>query len=805
MLRNYLLIAFRNLLRHKVCSLINLSGLAIGMAACLLILQYVSFEWSYDNFHEKGDRIYRVGVAWYRANGELEEKVARNFGATGPAMQREFPEVEAFVRFQPWYGNTIIRHQDTALPQERIYFADPSVFTMFSFPVLKGDAVGGLAEMNAAALSETTAQKYFGRENPIGKVIELQRGEFLRLFTVKAVFQDIPANAHLKFDVLLSYVSLGEVAETSWGGDHVHTYLLLKPKVDVVSLQRKFPALLEKYRDPEFPDSEGEAAFVVHPLRDIHLHSDLRHETEPAGNGWLVTILSFVGLIILVIAYTNYTNLATARAVERSKEVGVRKVIGATRLALVKQFLLESLLLNAIAFFLAVTIAQGLFQVFRGVMGQPSGSTWQSQPLLWGVALGLFLLGALVSGLYPAFILSSFKPVSALKGKGASFSGGTQLRKSLVVFQFGASVVLIAVTLVVYRQLAFMQNQELGYDPDQIVVVKGPIVKDSAYVQKVKRFKAELTAYPEIQAVTGSVDVPGQAIQWSQDGIRRKDVASGEAPTLWTLSTDYDFVETYGLKIIAGRSFDEGRGTDRKGLVINEEAARVLGFASPEAAVDQPMVWEYRSDGFSIIGVVKNFHQTGLKDSHDPMLIFLNEEEFEFFSCRIKTANLNETLQVLQQEYTKFFPGNPFDYFFLDEFFARQYETDHWFGQVFMYFTSTAIFLSCLGLLGLVSLVSSQRQKEIGIRKVLGASLANILVVLNKDLFKLVVLANLLAWPLAWWGMLAWLQQYAFRIDLSPWLFVGPSLLVLLIALLTVSAQTWQAARANPVKSLRSE
>jgi putative ABC transport system permease protein len=321
----------------------------------------------------------------------------------------------------------------------------------------------------------------------------------------------------------------------------------------------------------------------------------------------------------------------------------------------------------------------------------------------------------------------------------------------------------------------------------------------------VKRFKTELTAYPEIQAITGSMNVPGEAIQWSQSGIRRKDVSSGKAPILWTLSTDYDFVETYGMKILAGRSFDEGRGTDKKGLVINEEAARVLGFASPAAAVDQPMVWEHRSDGFSIIGVVQNFHQTGLRDTHDPLVIFINEQGFEFFSCRIQAANLDQTLHVLQQEYTKLFPGNPFDYFFLDEFFARQYETDRRFGQVFLCFTSTAIFLSCLGLVGLVSLVSSQRQKEIGIRKVLGATLANILLLLSRDFIKLVLLANLLAWPLAWWGMRQWLQSYAFRIDLSPWLFLLPSLLVLFIALLTVSGQTWRAARANPVESLRSE
>ena len=809
MLRNYLKIAYRNLLKNKVFSLINILGLAIGMAACLLILQYVSFEMNYDNFHEKRDRIYRVGVAWYYPNGELEEKDAGNFGAAGPAMKSELPEVEAFARFRPWFGNTLIKYEDITLPQERIYFADPSVFTIFSFPVLQGDAVKGLEEAHSAVLSASAARKYFGEENPIGKVIELKQDSTLRLFTVKAVFQDVPVNTHFTFDVLLSYQTLGKFAETDWGFSIVHTYLLLQPHTNLTALQEKFQPLLHKYRETKMENAVGEVQFILQPLRDIYLYSDLRDETAATGKGRTLYFLVLVGILILLIAYANYINLSTARAMERAKEIGVRKVVGASKSALIRQFLLESLMLNALAVMLAVTLAQVLQWPFSRITGQHVDFSQQYPFVFWLLLLGFFMMGSLVSGMYPAFVLSSFKPVAVLKGRFASTTKGSLLRKYLVVFQFTISVVLMAGTLLVYQQLTFMRTQELGIDVSQMVILKAPIVTDSTFSQKTEVFKNTLLSSPGILQVTASTEVPGRHISWSNDLIHRKDIPAEYITSNYILGVDYDFVATYDLQIIAGRDFDARFGTDKKGLIINEKAAYLMGFESPEAAIDQPMVWDYQKDedenDFTIIGVVKNFHQLGLQHAYDPMILTLEHQQESFYSCKVQGENVTATLQSIQQVYKEFFHDNPFDYFFLDEFFDQQYKADQQFGKVFLLFSGLAIFVACLGLLGLVAFTTSQRTKEIGIRKVLGASIQSIVALLSKDFIKLIFVASVLALPIAYWVMQQWLENYAFRIDIGWWLLLVPVIMVLLIALLTVSFQTVKAALENPVKSLRYE
>ncbi len=807
MLRNYLKIAYRNLLKNKVFSLINILGLAIGMAACLLILQYVRFELSYDDFHEKGDRIYRVGVAWHYPNGELEEKLTGNFGAAGPAMKAELPEVEAFARFRPWFGSTLIKYDNVTLSQEHIYFADPSVFTIFSFPVLQGDAVNGLEEPNSAVLSASTAHKYFGHEDPIGKVIELQQDSTTRLFTVKAVFQDVPANTHFRFNVLLSYKNLGDFAETDWGFSMVKTYLLLQPHTDLAALPEKFQNLLHKYRESTMKDAVGEVEFILQPLRDIYLYSDLRDEAIPTGNGQTLYFLALIGVLILCIAYANYINLSTARAMDRAKEIGVRKVAGASKSALIGQFLLESLMINTIAIILAVTLVQVLQLPFSWLTGQTLDLSQRHTVLFWLFWLGFFLVGSLASGLYPAFILSSFKPVAVLKGKLAQSRKGSRLRKSLVVFQFGISVALIAGTLLVYQQLTFMRDQKLGIDIDQIVVLKAPIVTDSTFSRKTEAFKNTLSAIPDILQVTASTEVPGRNITWSNDLIHRQDVSAEYITSNYILGIDYDFVATYNLQIIAGRDFDERFGTDKKGLIINEKAVYLMGFETPEAAIDQPMVWDYEEDGkdFKIIGVVKNFHQLGLQHAFDPMILTLKHQQESFYSCKIQGEHLSVTLQTLQQVYDKFFSGNPFDYFFLDAFFDQQYKADQQFGNVFLLFSGLAIFVACLGLLGLVAFTTAQRTKEIGIRKVLGASAQSILTLLSWDFIRLVGIASLIALPIAYGVMHMWLENYAFRIDMGWWMFLVPVAVVLLIALFTISFQTIKAALANPVQSLRYE
>jgi putative ABC transport system permease protein len=806
MLQSYLVIAWRNLLKHKAFSFINILGLAIGLAACLLILQYAGFELSYDRFHQKADRIYRVGVAWFKPNGELDEKGVGNFGPAGPALRRDLPEVEAFARFRPWFSGTVVQHGEVSLPQEKIYFADAGVFSVFSLLVLQGDASLALSQPHSAVLSQSTARKYFGNREPLGKVILLKQGKDQKPFTVKAVYADLPANSHFQFEMLLSYGDLGEIGETSWGWSDVHTYVLVRAGTRISDLEKKGQALLAKYRESQPGNPKGEVAFIWQPLKDIHLYSDLRYETQSTGSGRMVHLLLVVGVLILLIAYANYINLSTARATARAREVGLRKAIGATRTMLVGQFLLEAVLVNTGAILLAVTLVQALQAPFSRWTGQVAGLVQWSPWALSGGLLGLLLASILGSGAYPALVLSGFRPIAALKGKVAATQGHS-LRRTLVVIQFMISLFLMAGTLLVYRQLSFMRNGRLGVDIEQILVVKTPVVRDSLYGNKAAALKATWLAYPAVTAVTASSEVPGQAIGWSFNIIHRKGVPKEQAPSSRVLGVDHDFVKTYGLQLVAGRGFSQQFSRDKKGLLINEEAARVMGFASPQAAVGAPMVWDHRDDGegFAIIGVVRNFHQQGLQHPFDPVILTLDHTQDTYFSCKVRTGTTAQTLNRVQAVYGKFFPGSPFDYFFLDDHFARQYKADQQFGEVFTGFAGLAIFIACLGLLGLVAYLTVQRSKEIGVRKVLGASLLSLLLLLLKDVFKWMLLAILLAAPFTWWFSQRWLSTYAFRIQPGFELLLLPAGLVLLTALLSVIYQTTKAAKANPVHSLRNE
>jgi putative ABC transport system permease protein len=777
------------------------------MAACLLIFEYVRFELSYDQFHQKANQIYRVGVAWFYPSGELEEKLAGNFGAAGPALRHDLPEVEAFARLRPWFGGTIIQSPRVSLSQDKIYFADPSVFSVFSFQSLRGNAAQALTQPHGAVLSESVARKYFGKADPIGKVILLRQGREQRPYTVKAVFADLPLNSHLQFEVLLPYRDLGLDGETDWGNSVVYTYLLVRPGSSVGALEKKGKALLAKYRESKPGNPKGEVAFIWQPLTRIHLHSDLRNEATPTGNGRMVYLLLAVGGFILVIAYANYVNLSTARAARRVKEVGLRKAIGASKPMLVGQFMLEALLVNLLALVLAITLVQAFEQAFSRWAGQALGF---GQLAGWELAAGLgglLLASVMGSGAYPAWVLSGFKPISALKGQVDSTQKGHGLRRTLVVVQFSISLVLIAGTLLVYRQVSFMRTQPLGADMNQILVVKAPVVRDSLYEQKAEAFKAACLSYPAITGITASSEVPGQSIGWANDAIRRKGVPPDQAPATHIIGVDYAFVKTYRLQLLAGRDFNRQFGRDIKGLIINEAAVRVMGFASPQAAIGQPMVWDYRPDGegFTVIGVIRNFHQQGLQHPFDPILLTVDHARDAYFSGKLRPQTAQATLGQLQALYKQFFPGNPFEYFFLDDHFARQYQADQQFGQVFTLFAGLAIFLASMGLVGLVAYLTLQRKKEIGVRKVLGASLSAILLLLLKDILRWMLLATLLAAPFTYWFAGQWLRTYAFRIQPGVDLLLLPALLIILVALLSVGYQTLKAAKANPVDSLRNE
>ncbi|MDX2246494.1 MAG: FtsX-like permease family protein [Bacteroidia bacterium] len=803
MLKNTIKIAVRNFLRHKGYSVLNILGLAIGIASSLLILQYVIHELSYDKFHTRLDRIYRVEYDFYK-DGEPLFKCATAFPGVGPAAKADFPEVETFTRFLLRYGGGIIRYKDVSIKEDNVFMGEPSLFDVFSYELLEGDPKTVLEKPNTGLIAEDVVEKYFGDEDPIGKRIKFGTNEE---YEITGILRS-PENSHLKFSFIFSLASaenwgpdMVETLATNWGWYDFFNYLLLKPGTDPEELEAKFPAFVEKHtREGQWERTK----LVLQPVQDIHLYSDLIQEARVNGNGTIAYVLLTIALFILVIAWINYINLATARAMERAREVGVRKVVGASRYQLIAQFITESLMLNIVAAIFAIII----FELFQGYFNQLAGKNLDFNLLtagkFWIALLGLFLTGAFLSGIYPAFVLSSYKPISVLKGRLASSRHGVLLRKTLVVGQFFTSSLLIAGTIIVYQQISFMQGQELGINIEQTLVIDAPgvVASDSVYVQGLNVFKQELLSRPGITDITSSTEVPGTLIYWT-NGARRLGQAPETSGILYKVGIDYDYITSFGHKLLAGRAFSETHGTEENTLIINESAMKMLGFGDPESSIGQKVI--EGGDTVQVIGVISDYHQEGLKKGHDPIGFRLVPHAQRYYSLKVNTADLKETLAFIEEKYLAVFPENPFNYFFLDEFFNRQYASEIRFAKVFGLFASLAIFVACLGLLGLSAFSANQRAKEISIRKVLGSTIANIFMLLSKDYFLLIILGNLLAVPLVLWGMNQWLKTFAFGITISGWVFLLSTITTLLISLLAVSYQSLKAARSNPVNALRNE
>nr|WKN35012.1 ABC transporter permease [Tunicatimonas sp. TK19036] len=807
MLFNYLKIAFRNLQKNRVFSLINIVGVAIGMAGCLLILHYVRYEFSYDRFHPRANQIYRVTYHTYESGQETVASAAA-VPAVGPAMKSNFPEVMEYARFVPFSGIITYHKPDgnsVVFRESKMQIATPSVLTMFNFPLIEGDTATALEGAFKAVLSESAAKRYFGNDDPLGKTLAWQDGES---FQVTGVMKDVPANSHIKFDFLVSYETINKLSEnqseTSWDWYDFNTYVLLDDQADSQEFQAKWDQWLAKERQEEWEKGNFHQAFVLQPLTDIHLYSHLVQESEPEeqGNGDAVYFLIIIAGFILLIAWINYVNLSTARAMERAGEVGVRKAVGAHKKQLITQFLLEAMLINFLASLISIILVTLALPYLVELTGRRVDIDLISQSSFWLTLLLLFLGGTMLSGFYPAVMLSSFDPVTVLKGKLHTSGRGIRLRKALVVFQFGTSVALIAGTLVVYQQLRFMLRQDLGVNIAQMVVLKGAGATDSTYENSLNTFKTEMLRNASISSVTAATNVPGDEIFWAT-GVQRLTGGPESSLTFYNVAIDYEYVPSFGLTMVAGRNFSTAFETDRNGALLNEAATRDLLYASPEEALGEQV--RVGGDTLTVVGVMANYHQMALKYAQSPMVFRLNPAADNFYAIRVETADMQETLESIRQQWQASFPGNPFDYFFLDEFFNRQYQPDRLFGQVFTLFSGLAIFVACLGLFGLVSFTTVQRTKEIGVRKVLGASVNHIVSLLSQEFIRLIVLGSILAIPLAYWVIHRWLTTYPFRITVSWWFFLLSFVLVLLIAMITVSYQTTKAARANPVKSLRYE
>ncbi|GHN03253.1 ABC transporter permease [Cytophagales bacterium WSM2-2] len=804
MIINYLKTALRNFQKHKSFTFLNVLGLALGTAASLLILQYVKYERSFDTFNTKAQDIYRIQYNSY-SNGKQNFECAAAVPAVGPALKNNFPEVKRFTRLYPVSG--IVSYEGPtgliAFREEKMQITDTSVFEVFDFKLVKGDPKTALKGPDKVVISEKAAKKYFGNVDPIGKIIGWD-GQ--RKYEVTAIHQDVPSNSHIKFDFLFSYETLNRdtknQSETNWGWYDFNTYVLLEPGTDAAALQLKWNEYLEKTRAEDWKKYNFKQAFLLQPLLSIHLYSKLLQESNPEeqGDGKSIYALTLIAFFILIIAWVNYINLATAKSFDRANEVGVRKVMGAQKGQLIYQFLSESFLVNLLATSLAILIVRLAWPAFSALSGREVPLSFMMQTDFWTLVGLLFAGGAVLSGFYPAIILSSFKPVSVLKGKVMRTAQGNVLRKSLVVFQFVSSIVLIIGSIVVYQQLNFMNKQDLGIDINKTLVIKGPGAVDSLYNKNFESFKTEALRISGVKNMTASSNVPGDEIFWTR-GIKRLSGGPESRYTTYIAGIDEDYVSSYDLKILAGRNFSKDFKSDRKAIILNQSLMKQLEFKTPQEAIGQKV---NLGDTLEIIGILEDYHQMSLKNSVTP-IAFRSVNTSSFYSFKIEGDNHKAVLAAIEGPWKTFFPGNPIDYFFLDQFFNRQYKSDIQFANVFTIFTGLAIFVACMGLFGLASFMTIQRTKEIGVRKVLGSSVTGIVILLSRGFVQLVLVANLIAWPLAWWVMDRWLGTFPYRIDINPFVFVGAGLAVVVIAFLSVGFQTLKSARVNPAQTLKYE
>lgn len=805
MIRNYFKIAWRNILRQKAYAGINIIGLAIGIAACMLILQYVWFELSYENFHTNKDRIYRVQQDRYD-NGKLSTQWAAGAYAVGNSFKDAIPEIENYVKVvQRDASVTEINNQPVKI--NKVFFATNSFFSVFTYPIISGDREFALTEPFTAAISETTARILYGTTSAVGRTLTLNRR---REFKITAVFKDAPVNTQIRPDVLLSYPSFVKLVgpnnnpETAWQWDGCLTYLLLRKGTDPKVVEKKFVPIVEKFTADDMKRFNAAVSYYLEPLTDIHLNSHYMNEPAPNGDGKTAYLLLGIAFFIAVIAWVNYINLATARAVNRAKEVGIRKTVGSHRKQLVIQFLSESALLNAFALILAIIIMTIAIPGFNRLSGQHLSLSLFSETNFWLGLFGLFIIGVFFSGLYPAFVLSGFKPIEVLKGKLVATTKGTLLRKGLVVFQFAASLFLLIGTLAVYKQIQYMRKQSLGINIDQTLVVRPPtVLTDSIYMQSMTAFKDALKQQTDIKGVTISSSIPGEDVDWNAGGIKLVGTDESTQKQYRVIAMDHDYMKQYGVKMIAGRYFSKEFGTDDSAVIFNKKGFEQLGLAKPEDAIGRRI--DFWGERFTIVGVSENFHQKTLREAYEPLIFRLVPDVRGYLSVKTTATNASSAIELVKSNWNKFFPGNTFEYFFLDDHFDDQYKADQRFGQVFGLFTTLAILVACLGLFGLASFTTIQRTKEIGIRKVLGATVPLILKLLYKEFTFLLLIAFGVAVPLSWVTVKNWLQGYAFRIDMHWSFFVIPFVMILLIAFLTVSFQSIKAAVANPVKSLRTE
>jgi putative ABC transport system permease protein len=805
MFRHYLRTALRNQSKNKIFSIINILGLAVGIAVSILILNYVSFEFSFDNMHPKKDRIYRVESRFYEGTVLTDDWATSSFGY-GSAISREMSGIEDFVRIGMQNSEQTVSYKDIISRENGIAYTGPSFFTVFGFKLKDGAVNDQLKRPNTVIITKNVARRFFKQENPIGKMLTFASGSNFYNCEVTGVLDDFPENSHIRFNYLISYETLPNYMKEFWYLHEAYTYLLLSPGTNPKEIEAKFPPMAEKYKTGNALKDKTWAITLV-PLIKIHLNPQKQYEKEIKGNKTSLIVLIVIAMVILITAWINYINLTTARSMERAKDIGIRKVAGASRYQLIRQFLMESWLVNICSIIIAIILIFLLQPVFNRIIGEKIGLFITGQPVFWLSTIVFLVSGVVLSGFYPAFIMNRVEPSVIMKGNYFNSGSAGITRQILVIFQFAAALILICGMFIVKRQVSYMRNQNLGVNINQTIVIKFPVSRQNI-IQNLTLFRENLMLEPSVKSVSLTGSVPGMEVAFfasnrlQGDGLEKQRLYE-------MLTVDENFIETFGIELIAGRSFQKGFGNEQESLIINEASSSYLGFTKSEDAIGKKVILEGESQPVTIIGVAKNWHQRGLANTYTPIMILRNGRlrwvPPRFIAIKTAGNNFNAIVDLIQTRWKTYFPDSSFDYFFLDNFFDNQYKTDKRYGNIVSIFTGLAFFISVLGLWALAAFTASKKIKEVGIRKIFGSGSGEIIYLFSREIVILILIAFIIATPVSILIMKNWLLNYAFHTNIPAWIYISGGLVTLIIAMITVAWQSWRAATRNPVEALRYE
>lgn len=797
----YLKTGFRNLLKNRFFSVLNILGLAAGITAFLLIFSFTRYERSYDRYHHQSDRTYRLR---YERSGAEGESV-RFASCCPPAairIRELYPEVEKIARVFRYRATVIFG--DRKFYEERMFFAEPRIFEVFDIEMVTGDPATGISAANTAFISESFARKYFGTSDPMGQTINVDRE---MSFVITGIFRDFPGNSHIKIDIMLSWPNLlthyGPDIEMSWGDTGFFTYLILNESADPQLFEKKLREMVESEIGEELRQYKLTIDLRLQPVTDIHLNSAFMQELEVNGSLQTVTLLGIIAFFVLIIAWVNYINITTARSLTRAREAGLSKALGSSRYQLMVRFFIETVLINLAAMIVSLILISVAWPAFSDFTDIPAGYSPWRQDWFWLTALLLFLCSVIFSGTYPVLVLTSFSPAETLRGRYSHSKSGIYVRKALVAFQFMMAIGLMTCTILVFRQVEFFRKQDKGIETSDILAVRAPRVRDRAFGHKLQTFKEELLKSGLVEMFSVGTEVPGRQILWDAGGIFR--VGSDQSKNYQIIGVDYDYLPLLEAEIIAGRNFDRSF-SDSSSLILNETAVRWMGFESPQDAVNQKV--SYWGDIYTVAGVVKDYRQQSPKEAFEPHILrFMphGRDVRGFFMIRYLSGTEEQVTDMVSDKYAEFFPDNPFDYFFLDSYYEQQYRQERLLGSVFGIFALLAVVITLLGIIGLTSFMMLQKKKEISIRRVVGSDVVSIIVLFSKEFVVLITVSFLVAAPVCWLWVTHWLESYPVKMNFSPFSFILPFMAALILAIATISMIVRSAASESPAENLAGE